>query len=168
MPVHLTILGSGSGGNCAYLETGRDPHPHRRRVQPAPDPPAAGNHRPRAGKPHGILVTHEHSDHVQGLAGCAGKLGIPIYCNRPTQEAIEYQLKTQFDCRLFETGASFEIGDMPVETFTIPHDAQDPVGFLLRTPPATSASSPTSATPRSWCWSASARQTCWCSKPTTT
>jgi phosphoribosyl 1,2-cyclic phosphodiesterase len=61
------------------------------------------------------------------------KLHIPVYCNRPTQEAVEYQLKTRLTCRLFTTGASFEVGDISVETFMIPHDAQDPVGFLLRT-----------------------------------
>ena len=48
-------------------------------------------------------------------------------------EAIQFQLGAKLDCRVFATGASFEIGDVLVETFTIPHDAQDPVGFLLRT-----------------------------------
>jgi phosphoribosyl 1,2-cyclic phosphodiesterase len=80
-----------------------------------------------------ILITHEHSDHVQSLPALNGKLHIPVYCNRPTQEAIEYQSKTQLDCRLFSTGASFELGDITVDTFSIPHDAQEPVGFLLRT-----------------------------------
>jgi phosphoribosyl 1,2-cyclic phosphodiesterase len=37
------------------------------------------------------------------------------------------------DCRLFATGGSFEIGDICVETFMVPHDAQDPVGFLIQT-----------------------------------
>jgi phosphoribosyl 1,2-cyclic phosphodiesterase len=60
------------------------------------------------------------------------KLRIPIYCNRPTQEAAEFQLNTKLGCSLFLTGASFEIGDVQVETFSVPHDAQDPVGFLLR------------------------------------
>jgi phosphoribosyl 1,2-cyclic phosphodiesterase len=81
----------------------------------------------------GILITHEHSDHVQGLSSLAGKLGIPVYLNRPTQESVEYQLQTRFDCRLFTTGSTFEVGDIIVETFNVPHDAQDPVGFVLRT-----------------------------------
>jgi phosphoribosyl 1,2-cyclic phosphodiesterase len=131
--VKFTILGSGSGGNCAYLETdearvlvdaGFSPRQIRLRLASigrAPENLTA------------ILVTHEHSDHVQGLIGIAAKLNIPIYCNRATKEAFEYQLKTKFNCNLFETGASFEIGDALVDTFTIPHDAQDPVGFLLHT-----------------------------------
>jgi phosphoribosyl 1,2-cyclic phosphodiesterase len=131
--VKLTILGSGSGGNCAYVETdearilvdaGFSPRQIRQRlatISRVPENLSA------------ILVTHEHSDHIQGLTGIAQKLNIPVYCNRATREAFEFQLQTKFHCNLFETGASFEIADVRVDTFTIPHDAQDPVGFLLHT-----------------------------------
>jgi phosphoribosyl 1,2-cyclic phosphodiesterase len=131
--VKLTILGSGSAGNCAYLETGEtrvlvdagfSPRQIRQRLATISRVPE---------KLTAILVTHEHSDHVQGLIGIAAKLNIPVYCNRATKEAFEFQLQTKFNCNLFNTGASFEIGDLLVDTFTIPHDAQDPVGFLLRT-----------------------------------
>ena len=135
MSVNFTILGSGSGGNCAYIETaearilvdaGFSPRQIRQRlagIGRAPENLTA------------ILITHEHSDHVAGLPGIAAKLNIPIYCNRATKEAFEFQLQTRFPgCQLFDTGASFEIADVQVDTFTIPHDAQDPVGFLLRTP----------------------------------
>ena len=133
MAVKFTILGSGSGGNCAYIETGEarvlvdagfSPRQIRQRlagIGRAPENLSA------------ILVTHEHSDHVNGLTGIAQKLNIPIYCNRATKEAFEFQLQTKFNCNLFETGASFEIADLLVDTFAIPHDAQDPVGFLIHT-----------------------------------
>ena len=133
MAVKFTILGSGSGGNCAYIETaearilvdaGFSPRQIRQRlatISRVPENLTA------------ILVTHEHSDHVQGLTGIASKLNIPIYCNRATKEAFEFQLETKFNCNLFNTGASFEISDVLVDTFTIPHDAQDPVGYLIRT-----------------------------------
>ena len=133
MFVKLTILGSGSGGNCAYIETaearilldaGFSPRQIRKRLEGIGRVPENLT---------AILVTHEHSDHIQGLTGIAAKLDIPIYCNRDTKEAFEYQLKVKFNCNLFNTGASFEIGDVLVDTFAIPHDAQDPVGFLLRT-----------------------------------
>src|SRR4051794_9642482 len=132
VPVRVTILGSGSAGNCAYVETdqtrllidaGFSFRQIRQRLATIGRSPENLN---------GILVTHEHSDHVQGLAVMCEHLRIPIYCNRPTQDAIEYQSKKRFDCRLFTTGASFELGDIMVETFMIPHDAQDPVGYLLR------------------------------------
>jgi phosphoribosyl 1,2-cyclic phosphodiesterase len=82
----------------------------------------------------GILITHEHSDHICGLVGLmARQLHVPVYCNRETKEAIEAQLQIQIDARLFATGASFEIGDVVVDSFAVPHDACDPVGFLLHT-----------------------------------
>jgi phosphoribosyl 1,2-cyclic phosphodiesterase len=133
VPVRLTILGSGSSGNCAYVETdetrllidaGFSLRQTRERLATIGRVPENLS---------GILVTHEHSDHVKSLPLMSEKLHIPIYCNRPTQEAVEYQSKARLACRLFATGASFEVGDITVDTFTIPHDAQDPVGFLLRT-----------------------------------
>ena len=137
MSVQFTILGSGSGGNCAYLETpsarilvdaGFSPLQIRKRL--------AGLGRVPENLT-AILITHEHSDHIQGLKGIAGKLNIPIYCNRATKDEFERIHATRFDCRLFNTGASFEIGDVSVETFAIPHDAQDPVGYMIRTSVAT-------------------------------
>jgi phosphoribosyl 1,2-cyclic phosphodiesterase len=133
VPVCLTILGSGSNGNCAYIENdetrvlidaGFSLRQIRTRLATIGRTPESLT---------GILITHEHSDHVHGLAQLGGKLRIPVYCNRPTQEAIEYQLKINLDCRLFTTGASFDVGNLRVDTFSIPHDAQDPVGYLVRT-----------------------------------
>jgi len=134
-PVALkfTILGSGSSGNCAFLETedtrllidaGFSGRQIRRRLASIGRAPEGI---------HGILLTHEHSDHSQGLASLCAKLQIPIYCNRLTREAIESQLEARFDGRIFTTGATFEVGDVTVDTFSVPHDAYDPVGFLLRT-----------------------------------
>ncbi len=98
-----------------------------------------------------ILITHEHGDHIAGLLGIADKFQIPVYCNRDTQDATIWTFKNKWskkvnlaleaadtfkskiNWQLFTTGASFEIADVLVETFSIPHDAQDPVGFLLRT-----------------------------------
>jgi phosphoribosyl 1,2-cyclic phosphodiesterase len=73
----------------------------------------------------GVLVTHEHSDHVQGLGMLTEKLRLPVYCNQLTREAIEQQMQVRLDCRIFATGSAFEVGDVLVETFSLPHDAQD-------------------------------------------
>jgi phosphoribosyl 1,2-cyclic phosphodiesterase len=132
--VGFTILGSGSGGNCAYLETpgarllidaGLSGRQIRQRLAAIARSPETL---------HGILITHEHSDHIAGLVGLAARLDIPVYCNRQTREAIEAQLRIQISARIFDTGASFEVGDITVDTFAVPHDACDPVGFLLHTP----------------------------------
>jgi phosphoribosyl 1,2-cyclic phosphodiesterase len=129
----LTILGSGSAGNCAYVETeearilidaGFSLRQIRHRM-------AAIGRAPE--NLTGILITHEHSDHVQGLVQLSEKLRIPVYCNQPTRQAIEFQTQIKLNCRVFATGGTFDLGDIVVETFTVPHDAQDPVGFLLKT-----------------------------------
>ncbi len=134
MAVKLTILGSGSAGNCAYLETdetrilvdaGFSGRQIRQRLATISRTPESVQ---------GILITHEHSDHTAGLVALAAKFQIPVYCNRLTKEAIEAQLEIQFDSHLFATGDSFAIGDITVDSFSVPHDASDPVGFLVRTP----------------------------------
>jgi phosphoribosyl 1,2-cyclic phosphodiesterase len=130
----LTILGSGSRGNCAYLETdgvrllidaGFSGKQIRERLATIDRTPE---------RLDGILVTHEHSDHTQGLKVIGAKLGIPVFANRLTLDAISCQTKSKFNAKVFQTGQSFDVGDVEVETFSIPHDAQDPVGFLIRTP----------------------------------
>ncbi|MBT5927277.1 MAG: MBL fold metallo-hydrolase [Verrucomicrobia bacterium] len=132
MSIRLTILGSGSRGNCAYLETdgvrllidaGFSGKRIRERLASIGRTPETLN---------GILITHEHSDHTMGLKIIAAKLGIPLYANRLTLDAVSSQTKTPFNSKIFHTGQSFEVGDVEVETFSIPHDAQDPVGFLIR------------------------------------
>jgi phosphoribosyl 1,2-cyclic phosphodiesterase len=133
VPAQFTILASGSSGNCAYLETGStrlliDAGLSARQIRQR----LLGIGRTPENL-SGILITHEHTDHTQGLGVLAAKLQLPVYCNRLTKEAIELQLQSRFDCRLFSTGASFEVGDVSVDTFSVPHDAYDPVGFLLRT-----------------------------------
>ncbi|WPX09408.1 MBL fold metallo-hydrolase [Anaerocellum danielii] len=80
-----------------------------------------------------ILLSHDHSDHVK----CAGvyfrKLNVPIITNYKTWEAVKNSLG-KIDGRnvhLIETGTSFSIGSIGVDTFSIPHDAKDPMGFCF-------------------------------------
>jgi len=77
-----------------------------------------------------ILITHEHSDHVGGLARLAKKLDIPVYMTRLTAPAIDWLSPPKLE--LFQAGATLTIGDIEVDSFTIPHDAIDPVGFCVR------------------------------------
>ena len=75
-----------------------------------------------------ILITHEHTDHVAGLPAIAKKLDIPVYISRLTAPAIawgDYIPKLE----LFQAGSNFPIGCIDVASFTVPHDAADPVGF---------------------------------------
>jgi phosphoribosyl 1,2-cyclic phosphodiesterase len=133
MSVRFTILGSGSGGNCAYLEAGEtrlliDAGFSARQIRMR----LAGIGRAPEGL-SGVLITHEHGDHIQGLGVLCGKLGIPVYANRLTRDAIGRVCDARLDFRVFETGASFGVGEVEVQSFSVPHDAMDPVGYVLGT-----------------------------------
>ena len=78
-----------------------------------------------------ILITHEHSDHVSGLVPLARHANAPVYMTRLTAPAIPWgEYTPRLDC--FQAGASFTVGDIDVDSFTLPHDAIDPVGFCFR------------------------------------
>jgi len=77
---------------------------------------------------HAILITHEHSDHVAGLPVLARRTGAAIYMTRLTVPAIDWG-EARPRLETFQAGSSFAIGDIEVQSFSIPHDAVDPVGF---------------------------------------
>ena len=78
-----------------------------------------------------ILITHEHSDHVAGLPVLARNrdLRATIYLTLLTAPAIDWGEQPPARLETFQAGASFRIGDIEVQSFGIPHDALDPVGF---------------------------------------
>ena len=81
----------------------------------------------------GVLLTHEHGDHVCGLEVLCRKFDVPIYANSQTAEAVRYgcELDQHRNWRIFRTGAEFKICDVTVQAFPVPHDAVDPVGFAF-------------------------------------
>lgn len=81
----------------------------------------------------GVLLTHEHGDHVCGLEVLCRKLDIPIYANSQTAEAVRSgcSLEQHRHWRIFRTGTEFKICDVTVQPFPVPHDAVDPVGFTF-------------------------------------
>lgn len=80
----------------------------------------------------GVLFTHDHSDHCAGLATFHKKYpSVPLYANGNTADAIACGTRVEDGWCIFETSEPFSIGAISVETFAIPHDAADPVGYLL-------------------------------------
>ncbi len=78
-----------------------------------------------------ILISHEHVDHVRGAGIVSRKQNVPIYANESTWNAMENGLgPVKLENRVaFTTGEEFEIGDICVRPFSIPHDAAEPVGY---------------------------------------
>ena len=83
----------------------------------------------------GILITHEHGDHVKGLDVFAKRYGTPVYMNEATWLRIRRNLKYAdlLDIRLIESGSRFTVGDIEVKSFRTPHDAVESMGFRLDT-----------------------------------
>lgn len=81
----------------------------------------------------GILVTHEHSDHMKSIGAMSRKLNIPIYANSNTWQALDGcvgKVKAE-NIRIFETGKEFCLDDICVSPFSTSHDAAEPVGYTF-------------------------------------
>ena len=81
----------------------------------------------------GILITHEHTDHVQGLGTLSKKFDLPVFVNQETLDAMPKQRDKIADknIKTFKVTDKFEIGDLEIKPFSIPHDAANPCGFNI-------------------------------------
>lgn len=125
--LRFAILGSGSKGNATLVECGETrllvdcgfsmAEAKRRlaRLELAPDDLSA------------ILVTHEHSDHVGGVARLAGKYQIPVFISDGTR----LMCPSVTAANAFDSHAAFELGDIEVTPVIVPHDAREPTQFLF-------------------------------------
>ena len=82
---------------------------------------------------NGILITHEHSDHVQGLGTFAKKFNLPVYVNQKTLDAMPNQKDkiSEKNIKIIKNEEKFEIGDLKIKPFSIPPDAANPCGFNI-------------------------------------
>ena len=132
--MRFAVLGSGSGGNSAVVEcdgvrlmidAGLSARQIAVRLEQIGVVPESLN---------GICVSHEHGDHIAGLRVLQKRHGVAIYANAGTLNGIRRQPKSdEISARVFQTGAAFQIGDIVIEPFSVPHDAYEPVGFRLQT-----------------------------------
>lgn len=126
MQIH--VLASGSTGNSVFLDFKHtkilvDAGISTRRIKNSLGELGVGME-----ELDGVVITHEHRDHVSGLATMTKKYSIPIYASKNTWEAMYCRdLIPEACCNVLP--ASLEIGQVKVEPFSISHDAADPVGF---------------------------------------
>ena len=139
MGVSVSVLASGSRGNTAFVESSKA----RILVDAGISCRETFKRMKSLGRDareiSAILITHEHSDHVGGLATLAKKLNVPVFMTGATHQTWARSLRAESGehpqiakLEIFSAGRSFQIADITVTPFTIPHDAADPVGFTFR------------------------------------
>jgi phosphoribosyl 1,2-cyclic phosphodiesterase len=136
--LRVYILASGSSGNLTLLETERT----RILVDAGLGKRETLARLAAVGKDidelDAVLITHEHTDHCNGLPQVLGLWKAPLYVTEPTMDALQRILPDTFRKRLrraemIEAGQRFIIGDIDIHAFAIPHDAADPLAFTFRT-----------------------------------
>jgi len=130
--VRISILGSGSGGNCTLISTastrvlvdvGFSRRETLKRLAGVGESMDAVD---------AILISHEHSDHINGLPRLAAHWRSPVFLNARTRLALG-PMGEELPCvEPFAAGQTFTVGEITIGSFTIPHDAADPVGFTFQ------------------------------------
>ena len=129
--VFLGALGSGSSGNSFIIEWGDqalivDQGFSRKELLKRMD---AAGFSPE--KLCGALLTHEHSDHCKGSRVFCDDLNIPLYTTAKTANYLSRKGTLPQKVYAFEPGENFQLGKFHVRSFSLPHDAVDPVGFQI-------------------------------------
>jgi phosphoribosyl 1,2-cyclic phosphodiesterase len=133
-PLRIGVLGSGSGGNAVVIESG----PHRllidagfscrelvRRMKKLAFEPAGLG---------GLVLTHEHIDHCRGADRFARKYNLPVFATQGTLAGGRLGEEVSSSARVLRSGEPREVAGFLVEPFMIPHDAREPVGFVIQDP----------------------------------
>lgn len=129
--MELHILGSSSNGNCAVLQTAQ--------CRVLIDAGFSGKRIAEMLADIGlsikdidaVFITHEHSDHIAGIRGLAQHEHIAFFANRDTANFIQQKQMRSIRWNTFATGSHFKFRDLEITSFSVPHDASDPVGFLF-------------------------------------
>jgi phosphoribosyl 1,2-cyclic phosphodiesterase len=128
--LQLTVLASGSSGNAllvraestsVLIDAGLSARQLENSLAALGTAPAALS---------GVLLTHEHGDHTRGLKVFCSKNPVPVFTNPLTADHLR-RGGLAAEWRLFQTGAAFELGELRIRPFPVPHDAADPVGFVV-------------------------------------
>ncbi len=129
---NICVLASGSKGNAIYVSDGSTSvlidaglsavEIERRLLSRKLDPRDLD----------AIVVSHEHSDHIQGVGVLSRRYQLPVYINEPTLTAAKAQLGAVNETVRFHPGMDFCIGDLCLHPFSVSHDASDSVGFTVQ------------------------------------
>lgn len=127
--MEFSVLGSGSKGNSYILREGktlilidtgfssREIQKRMKKISIHPRDISA------------ILITHEHWDHIRGLENFIKYFPVPIYLSKGTLNSISFPLDTEIN--IIEGGKDFQIENITISPFSVPHDASEPMGFTF-------------------------------------
>jgi phosphoribosyl 1,2-cyclic phosphodiesterase len=128
--IHFSSLGSGSEGNgllvrcddtCVLIDCGFSlAQTERRLARLALEPSQLS----------AVLVTHEHSDHLGGVARLAKRYQLPVYASFGTLSFLRDELNLSQQ-HIIKSDDPFQLGDIHIEPFAVPHDAREPLQFVL-------------------------------------
>lgn len=129
--MRFVILGSGSGGNAALVECGA----LRLMIDAGLSAKQLTLRLAKVGVAaaslDGILLTHEHGDHIRGLKVFLKQNPVPVFATHLTSQVVREAGLDGGQWKLFEAGRAFAIGAATIDSFPIQHDAVDPVGFVI-------------------------------------
>ena len=129
--MRFAALGSGSEGNSLVVEAGgtrlmldcgfglRETVARLGRLGLAPEDLS------------GILVTHEHSDHIGGVAKIARRYGLSVWLTHGSHAMLAAQSESFPDCHIIDSHSVFSIQDIEIQPFPVPHDAREPVQYVF-------------------------------------
>lgn len=127
--MEFSVLGSGSKGNAYLLrekdtliliDTGFSSREIQKRMNKLSVDPK---------KITAILITHEHWDHIKGLENFLKYFQIPVYLSQGTLNSINFPLNSEIN--IIKGGQEFQIGEVLISPFEVPHDASEPMGFCF-------------------------------------
>jgi phosphoribosyl 1,2-cyclic phosphodiesterase len=130
--MRFSSIGSGSAGNGLVVEQSstrllldcgfglRDAEQRLARINLMPD------------QLTGILITHEHEDHAGGVFKLARKYRLPVWLTHGTLKMVERILPPEpLDLRIMDSHTKFNINDIELTPFPVPHDAREPVQYTF-------------------------------------
>lgn len=130
--MQITVFASGSSGNCALISSGgenilMDAGISLRRITAG-----LGAVHVSPEELSGVLITHEHSDHISGLGTLSRRFRLPIFATRTVANRLRGMLpETDGLTREIRAGETFGVGDFNVTAFQTPHDSADSVGYRI-------------------------------------